>query len=108
MVSYNVIIAPRAKEQLESYIDYVHYTLLNEISAKNVYSDAEETIARLANIAGSLSFCQHPKLKEHGYRAIRFKRHEYVMLYRVAGQTAYVDAVYHQKQDYENTFASKL
>jgi hypothetical protein len=30
------------------------------------------------------------------------------MLYRVEGTTAYVDAVYHQLQDYENTFADEL
>lgn len=30
------------------------------------------------------------------------------MLYRIEGTTAYVDAIYHQLQDYENTFADEL
>ncbi len=30
------------------------------------------------------------------------------MLYRIEGTTAYVDAIYHQLQDYENIFADEL
>lgn len=38
----------------------------------------------------------------------QFLRHRYVMLYRTDGANAYVDAIYHQLQDYENTFAEEL
>lgn len=48
------------------------------------------------------------KLKKNGYHAIHFMRHRYLMLCRIEGTTAYVDAVYHQLQDYENTFADEL
>ena len=30
------------------------------------------------------------------------------MLYRIENATVYVDAIYHQLQDYENTFADEL
>ena len=30
MDSYNVIISPKALSQLNNYIDYIQYTLLNE------------------------------------------------------------------------------
>ena len=70
--------------------------------------DALETANRLESVAGSLEPCGHPKLKEYGYYPIFFSRHRYVMLYRIEGSNAYVDAVYHELQDYQNTFAKDL
>ena len=93
MDSFDVIISPKALSQLNDYIDYLQYTLLNDQAAYNVWQDALET---------------REQLKKNGYRAIHFMRHRYLMLYRVEGTTAYVDAVYHQLQDYENTFADEL
>ncbi len=108
MDSYNVIISPKALSQLNSYIDYIQYTLLNDQAARSVWQDALETRDRLSTVAGNLKYCTHLRLKEHGYRAIHFNRHRYIMLYRVDGTDAYVDAVYHQLQDYESTFADEL
>ena len=31
-----------------------------------------------------------------------------IMLYRIDGATVYVEAIYHQLQDYEKTFANEL
>ena len=101
---YDVIIAPRALAQLESYIDYVQHTLLNDKAAEALFRDAMETQKQLARVAGNLKLCVNPRLRAHGYRIIRFLHHRYIMLYRVEGQCAYVDAIYHQLQDYENTF----
>ena len=108
MDSFNVIISPKALSQLNSYIDYLQYTLLNDQAAYNVWQDALETREHLSKVAGSLQFCTQPKLKKNGYRAISFMRHRYLMLYRIDGSTIYVDAIYHQLQDYENTFADEL
>lgn len=66
MDSFDVIISPKALSQLNDYIDYLQYTLLNDQAAYNVWQNAIE------------------------------------------GTTAYVDAIYHQLQDYENTFADEL
>ena len=103
---YEVIIAPKALAQLDSYVAYIQYTLLNEQAAREVWQDALDTSEQLARVAGSLRECVHPHLKARGYRAIFFLRHRYVMLYRMAGQRVYVDAIYHQLQDYENKFIS--
>lgn len=108
MVSYNVIISPKALSQLENYIDYIHYTLLNEQAAHNVWQDALETRDRLSKVAGSLKYCNHPKLKSLGYHAIPFVSHRYTMLYRIDGTDVYVEAIYHQLQDYENTFIHEM
>jgi plasmid stabilization system protein ParE len=105
---YNVIVSPNALSQLDSYVGYIQYTLMNEIAANRLWEDAVETTHELEKVAGSLRLCTHPKLKELGYHPIAFKHHRYVMLYRIHGTTAYVDAIYHQLQDYENTFSQDL
>lgn len=108
MDSFDVIVSPKALSQLNDYVDYLQYTLLNDQAAYDVWRDALETRDQLSKIADSLKFCTHPQLKKDGYRAIRFMRHRYLMLYRIEGATAYVDAIYHQLQDYENIFADEL
>lgn len=108
MDSFDVIISPKALSQLNDYIDYLQYTLLNGQAACNVWQDALETRNQLSEVADSLKLCAHPQLKKLGCHIIHFMRHRYLMLYRIEGTTAYVDAIYHQLQDYENTFADEL
>ena len=63
MDSFDVIISPKALSQLNDYIDYLKYTLLNDQAAYNVWQDALETREQLSGVAGSLKFCTHPQLK---------------------------------------------
>ena len=108
MVLYDVIISPKALSQLDGYIEYIQCTLLNEQAAKAVWDDAMDTRDKLAKVAGSLKLCDNKKLQDLGYHRINFLRHRYLMLYRIEGSTAYVEAIYHQLQDYENTFLDEL
>ena len=105
---FNVIISPMALAQLDGYIDYIQYTLLNEEAAMAVWRDAIETRDLLAKTADSLKLCDFPRLREMGYRSICFIRHRYIMLYRIEGKDVFIDAIYHQLQDYENIFSSEL
>lgn len=105
MDSFKVIIAPEALKQLDAYVRYIRCVLLNPAAAEDVYNDAIETGAELSKVAGSLRFCDNERLSRYGYRMITFRRHQYVMIYRTEGQMAYVDGIFHQKQDYENLFA---
>lgn len=107
MTLYNVIISENAKDQLENYIGYIQNVLKNGQAAENVWKDAVETAKVLSQAANSLEYCSDPELKSLGYRIIRMRRHRYVMLYRVADTKVYVDAVYHQLQDYESIFSSQ-
>ncbi|MBQ9031410.1 MAG: type II toxin-antitoxin system RelE/ParE family toxin [Parasporobacterium sp.] len=104
---FEVIISPKALSQLNEYVDYIQFTLLNEQAARNVWQDAIDTADKLETTAGALSFCRKTSLKKQGYRIINFLHHRYVMLYRIEDKTVYVEAVYHQLQDYENIFSNE-
>ena len=106
--TYKVIITPHAETLLLKYIDYIQYTLYNDQAADNVLQDANDTASTLEKVAGSLNYCNNTKLRNLGYRKIYFLRHNYVMIYMIEGNIAYVDAIYHQSQDYENLFSEKL
>lgn len=70
-----------------------------------ITDDANETRKELSTIAESLYYCKNPRLAKLGYRKINFRRHDFIMLYRVEGDTAYVEWIYHELQDYENKFS---
>ena len=55
MDSFDVIISPKALSQLNDYIDYLQYTLLNDQAAYNVWQDALETREQLSNTVPSTS-----------------------------------------------------
>lgn len=109
MDSYDVIIVSDAENQLASYIEYLLYEKNSDQAARAVYQDAKDTREELSRIAGSLKLCENKKLRDLGYRKIKFLHHRYVMLYRIVDDNkVYVDAIYHELQDYENTFAEQI
>lgn len=107
MDSFDVIISPKALSQLNSYVDYLQYTLLNDQAARNVWQDVMETRDQLSKAAEGLKRCSHPLLKKNECHVIHFMWHRYLMLYRIEGSTVYVDAIYHQLQDYGSIFADE-
>lgn len=101
-MDYEVILSAPAKLQLDHIIDYILSEFGNEQAALSVLEDAENTRIRLSHVAGSLKLCDDSGLRALGYRAIHFKHHKYFMLYRMENDKVYVDAIYHDMQDYEN------
>lgn len=107
MVS-KVIISNLAQQQLDSYVLYILLEKNNPQAAKSVTEDALNTRDRLLDTADSLRFLDDEELAALGYRKILFKSHDYLFIYRVVDNTAYVEAAYHQLQDYESLFKTEI
>ena len=101
-MTYNIIISKDAEDDLKGYIKYLYVEKKNEQAAKSVLDDFEETIQSLRRVAPSLKLCENPRLKIQEYRRINFIKHRYFMLYRIQRENVYVDAIFHELQDYEN------
>lgn len=101
-MDYNVIITEDAENDLDRYIRYLLFEKKSGQAAANLLNDFEETVQVLSSTAGGLKSCENPRLKEQGYKRINFQRHRYFMLFRVEGNDAIVDALFHELQDYEN------
>lgn len=108
MDSFEVLITPDAMDMLNNVSDYIMIEKQNPEAADDMYQDAIETADKLETMAGSLGLCQRKILADNGYHKILFQRHKYVLIYKIYGKTAVVEAVFHQKEDYENKFAQKL
>ena len=101
-MEYKVVITPDAEADLDGFIRYLLFEKKSEQAASNVLNDFEITINNLSRIAGSLKLCDNPRLKELGYRRMNFQSHNCFLLYRADGDTAIVDNIFHELQDYEN------
>ena len=103
-MDYKVVITEDEEADIENFIRYLIFEVKNKQAAGNVLNDFERTINSLATVAGSLKLCDNPKLAALGYRRINFFTHNYFMLYRIIGDKAIVDNIFHGSQDYENKF----
>lgn len=101
-MDYKVVMTTDAEEDLDRFIQYLLFEKQNSQAASNVLNDYEATKHTLSSVAGSLKLCDNPRLKALGYRKIHFLSHRYFMLYRVEGNLAIIDNIFHELQDYEN------
>ena len=101
-MAYKIVLMQNAENDLNSCISYLLFEKKSEQAAGNLLNDFEATKVSLSNVAGSLKFCDNPKLRELGYRRINFLSHRYFMLYRIEDDVVYVDNIFHELQDYEN------
>lgn len=103
-MEYRVVITPTAQEHLRKYIMYTQKMFKNKQAVHAILEDARQTSKRLSIIAGSLALCDDEILSEYGYRKIMFLRHDFFMIYRLDGNVAVVEGMYHVLQDYESLF----
>lgn len=101
-MDYKIFITEDAEEDLDSFVRYLLFEKMNEQAANDLLDDFEATMNSLSLVAGSLKVCDNPRLKELGYRRINFLTHRYFMLYRIDGDTVFIDNIFHELQDYEN------
>ncbi len=101
-MGFKVIVTSDAEADLDRFIQYLLIEKKNRQAALNLLDDFEKTILNLSEVAGSLKYCDNPRLMELGYKRINFQSHRYFMLFRIEKKCAIVDNIFHELQDYEN------
>ncbi|WP_330373093.1 type II toxin-antitoxin system RelE/ParE family toxin [Oribacterium sp. FC2011] len=91
-----------AEADLDGFIWYLLNKKKSVQAASNLIDDFEATKDSLSLVAGSLKFCDNPRLKKLGYRRLNFLSHRYFLLYRLDGEKAIIDNIFHELQDYES------
>jgi hypothetical protein len=64
--------------------------------------DYDATIEMLETSAGSFGYCSSERLKLLGFHKIHFRKHRYLLVYRIFDDEVIVEGMYHELQDYEN------
>ena len=99
MRNWKVISTRSVEQDLDNFVYYLLVVKLNDQAAIALLDDYDETIDELSKVAGSLKELEDPELVKEGYRKIRLRRHSYYLLYRLQGDTAVVDRMFHDLQD---------
>ena len=103
-MEFKVVLTSRAQLDFRNITHYLLYELKSEQAAISVTNDMEHTIERLSYMASGLKLCDNPRFRDLGYSTIHFKHHNYFMLYRIQDNLVFVDAIYHDLQNYEDAF----
>lgn len=101
-MDYEVVLTELAETHIRNIIRYIAFELGNEQAAQSVLEDMEDSVISLSRVAGSIKLCDNVRLGREGYRIFHFKKHRYLMLYKIIGNMARVDGIYHDLQDYGN------
>lgn len=101
MKKYKVVVSADAEADLFRYRDYLLKEKRSKQAAKNVVLDYRETRKVLENVAGSLREPESDELRKRGLKRINFLKHDYFLLYKIEGNTAYVTNMFHTLEDYE-------
>lgn len=99
---YRIVVTKDAEEDLDKFLKYLIFEKKNMQAAQNVLNDYDAAIESLKHVAGSLKLCDNSKLRQLGYRRIKFLNHRYFMMYRIVDGAVIVDNIFHELQDYEN------
>lgn len=99
---YEVIVTPDAGKDWDNYLSYLDKVKKNPQAVMNLNNDLEDAVYTLETMAGSLKYDDDPDIAAMGYRRIHLKKHRYFMLYRLEDDTAFVDRIFHDLQDYKN------
>ncbi len=103
-MGYNVIMTSRDEDHLRKAVRYLAVVLGNEQAARSLKQSIQQTIQFLEYGAGSLRFLTDPELRKYGYKRITIGKTRYFFVYRIEENTVWIDAMFHEQQDYPNLF----
>ena len=94
---YDIRILPPAQYELEE-IALLHKTLSGAQSARRITEELFAAMERLARFPLSAPLIREAELRRLGYRYVVVKN--YLLFYRLIGDTVYVYHIVHGKTDY--------
>lgn len=97
-----VELSSLASMQYDKFLAHIYFVLKNSQAADGLMQDFDETVDILREQADYLGYCRSERLRKLGFHKIHFKRHRYLLVYRVKNDKVIVEGMYHELQDYEN------
>lgn len=99
-MAFKVELNTYAERQLDNILAHILFVFCNRYAAANVYEDFSETIELLA--ISATGYKKYTGGALDGLYKIRFRHHNYIMLYRIYDDTVIIERIYHMLQDYES------
>lgn len=108
MALYEVRHTEIANKLMDDCIFYIAFQFGNSDAVTSLYHDIIETEERLKYSADSIKLCDDAYLAQKGYRKIKLKKHNYILIYQIIENMVFIEAMFHSLQDYENVFKSTI
>ncbi len=100
-MAYNLVITDQAQEHIDQIIDYVMFHLENPLAASAIIDDIEESYHQLEEHAEVFGYSEDSFLASKGYRKLKLRKHDYVVLYRVDKNNVFISGVFHTLENYQ-------
>lgn len=97
---YKTIITERAEELLDQLIYYLLYHLKNEQAAGHLLDEISKIYDRVGENPFQFPECRDLILKSKGYREAVATDMNYLVIFRVEGDTVYILGVFHELENY--------
>lgn len=101
MKTYRVVQTEDAAKAIHERIHYILDMYANDQAAIAVWEDYKQTRDSLITVAGAIPEPQSKALQARGLKRLNFATHDYFLLFRIKGDTAYVVYVFHFLEDFE-------
>lgn len=101
-MAFNLVVLASGRATYNHCLNYIMYELENPFAAQSFSDDFYNTLDVIAENPLSYGLCDLARLHERGLRKKHLKKHKYKIFYHVEGDDIYVEAVLHDKQDFEN------
>ena len=104
MALYSVEITGRAKDHFRGHVNYIVHKLCNPQAAWHLRDALDQAIDALSDHPEGAPLCADSTLRVFGYRKKRILDTRYLCIYRIEGNTVWIEGIYHESQDHENLF----
>ena len=101
-MSFKVELSELASTQYDRILAYIYVILKNPQAADSLMQDFDDTIEMLEEHADHFGYCSSERLRKLGFHKVHFKKHRYLLVYRVKNNRVIVEGMYHELQDYES------
>lgn len=104
-MTYKVELTNSGWASLYDCVDYLAFSVGgtgNMQAVINFVDDYENTIRCIKRDAVGYNLVDEPNLRTHNIRKIHFLKMHYKILYRVEGNTAYIESIVHGNQSLAN------
>ena len=101
---FRVEMSEKAESQYDNILDYVANILRNEQAVIAIMDDFDNAINTLEKMADSFEYCTSIRWRKLELRKYHLDKHKYLLIYRIVNDVVIVEGMYHELQDYENSF----
>ncbi|MCR5450738.1 MAG: type II toxin-antitoxin system RelE/ParE family toxin [Solobacterium sp.] len=99
-MAYKIIVTERAAQQIDDVFSYIAVVLANPNAARSVRDELLTSYRKLEMNPFSAPPCNDLQLKALGFRRMKLKKHQYILIFKVCESDVIIYGFFHTLEDY--------